>query len=72
MPQSHIQTLPLRTRPGLFARILTAFSTAMTRRRDRNRLAHLDTHLLRDIGLDPQDARRVCAIPFWHSLASFP
>lgn len=65
MPQSHIQTLPLRTRPGLFARVMTAFSAAVARQRDRNRLAHLDAHLLRDIGLDPQEARRECAKPFW-------
>lgn len=65
MPQTDIQTFSLRTRPGLFARVLTALSTASIRRRDRNRLAHLDTHLLRDIGLDPQDARRECAKPFW-------
>lgn len=65
MPQTHIQTLPLRGRPGLVARILTAFSAALTRRSDRNRLAQLDAHLLRDIGMDPQDARRECAKPFW-------
>ncbi|HEY6919293.1 MAG TPA: DUF1127 domain-containing protein [Tabrizicola sp.] len=65
MPQTHIQTLPLRTRPGLFARVLTAFSTAMTRHRDRSRLSHLDAHLLRDIGMDAQEARRECAKPFW-------
>jgi uncharacterized protein YjiS (DUF1127 family) len=65
MPQTHIETLLLRTRPGLFARVLTAFSTAMTRRRDRQRLAQLDAHLLRDIGLDAQDARRECAKLFW-------
>lgn len=65
MPQTQIQTLSLRTRSGLFARILTALSIAMTRRRDRNRLARLDAHLLRDIGLDPQEARRECAKPFW-------
>lgn len=65
MPRTHIQTLPLRSRPGLFARLQLAFSTAMIRRRDRTRLAHLDAHLLRDIGMDPQEARRECAKPFW-------
>jgi uncharacterized protein YjiS (DUF1127 family) len=65
MPQTRILTLPMRTRQGLFARIVTAFSTAMTRRRDRTRLAHLDAHMLRDIGMDPQDARRECSKPFW-------
>lgn len=65
MPQTHINSLPLRSRPGLLARVLNSFSTAMTRTRERQRLAHLDAHLLRDIGLDPQDARRECAKPFW-------
>jgi uncharacterized protein YjiS (DUF1127 family) len=38
----------------------------MTRRRDRPSAWPIwTTHLLRDIGLDPQDARRECAKPFW-------
>lgn len=65
MPHSHIQTLPQRSRPGLFARALAFFSTATTRSRDRQRLAHLDAYLLRDIGLDAQEVRRECAKPFW-------
>jgi uncharacterized protein YjiS (DUF1127 family) len=65
MPQTRIDTLPLRSRPGFFAGILTYVTVALTRRRDRNRLGQLDTHLLRDIGLEAQDARRECAKPFW-------
>lgn len=65
MPQTHIQTLPLRRPRGLVAGILTALTAALTRRRDRQRLGKLDAHLLRDIGLDPQDARRECGKPFW-------
>jgi uncharacterized protein YjiS (DUF1127 family) len=65
MPQTHIQTHPLRRPRGLFARILTEVGTALARRRDRRCLGHLDAHLLRDIGLDPQDARQECAKPFW-------
>ena len=65
MPQTHFQTFLLRTRPGLFARALAFFSTATTRSRDRQRLAHLDAYLLRDIGLDAQEVRRECAKPFW-------
>lgn len=65
MPQTRIQTLPLRAPRGLFARFLTAFSAATARRRDRQRLSHLDAHLLRDIGLDAQDVRREIAKPFW-------
>lgn len=65
MPRTYIDSLPLSTPTGLFARTLTALSAALTRRRDRLRLGHLDAHLLRDIGLDPQEARRECAKPFW-------
>ncbi|WP_333816483.1 DUF1127 domain-containing protein [Tabrizicola sp.] len=65
MPRTHIQTLPLRARPGVVARLVTAVTTFADRRRDRQRLGQLDTHLLRDIGLDVQDARRESDKPFW-------
>jgi uncharacterized protein YjiS (DUF1127 family) len=65
MPQTHIETIPLRRPRGLLARSLTALSSALTRRRDRQRLGRLDAHLLRDIGMDAQDAHREAAKPFW-------
>jgi uncharacterized protein YjiS (DUF1127 family) len=65
MPQTHIETLALRRPRGLFARTVTFVVTALTRRRERLRLGHLDAHLLRDIGLDPQEVRRECDKPFW-------
>jgi uncharacterized protein YjiS (DUF1127 family) len=65
MPQTQIQTLPLRARRGIVVRTLTFIAVAMTRRRERQRLAHLDAHLLRDIGMDAQEARLECAKPFW-------
>ncbi len=65
MPQTHITTLPQRPLVGILARSLAAFSAALIRRRDRQRLAHLDSHLLRDIGLEPQEVHRECAKPFW-------
>jgi uncharacterized protein YjiS (DUF1127 family) len=65
MPQTQIQTIPLRAPRGIFARTLTFFSVALTRRRDRQRLSRLDAHLLHDIGIDAQDARREAAKPFW-------
>jgi uncharacterized protein YjiS (DUF1127 family) len=65
MPQAHIQTLPLRGRSGLVARVTTAFTVALNRRRDRQRLGRLDAHLLRDIGLDSAEARREAEKPFW-------
>lgn len=67
MSQTRIRTLPLRNRKGLVARTLTAVTAALSRRRDRQRLAHLDAHLLRDIGLDAQDARAECDKPFWRA-----
>ena len=67
MPQTDIRTLPLRARTGLAARVMTAITTALTRKRDRQRLGQLDAHLLRDIGVDAQDARSECAKPFWQA-----
>lgn len=37
----------------------------LARRRERHVLAELSPHLLRDIGLTPEDARREAARPFW-------
>lgn len=65
MPRSDTHTLMVRARPGLAARLIAALSAAQTRRRDRNRLAHLDDHILRDIGLTPDQARAECTKPFW-------
>jgi uncharacterized protein YjiS (DUF1127 family) len=67
MPLTHVQTILPRTRPGIFARLVTAVTVATLRRRDRQRLGQLDAHLLRDIGLDPLSARNECAKPFWRS-----
>lgn len=36
-----------------------------TRRRTRLAIRHLDAHLLRDIGLDPLEARHEAQKPFW-------
>lgn len=36
------------------------------RARSRRDLARLDEHLLRDVGLDPVEARREVTKPFWH------
>ena len=65
MPQVRIETLPLRARPGVVARLIQTVATVVTRRRDRQRLGRLDAHLLRDIGLEAQEARRESDKPFW-------
>ena len=67
MPQTHIQTLPLRSRKEFVARVLTGISRITARRRDRLHLGKLDAHLLRDIGLEPTEARGECEKPFWQS-----
>jgi uncharacterized protein YjiS (DUF1127 family) len=65
MPRSHIETLPIHTRPGLTGRLALAIREALARRRDRQFLSRLDEHLLRDIGLSADEARTECAKPFW-------
>jgi uncharacterized protein YjiS (DUF1127 family) len=65
MTRSEITTLPLRTRPGLVARLTDFITEALARRRHRRILSRLDAHLLRDIGLSPDEARTEAAKPFW-------
>ena len=67
MPRTRIDTLPLPRLENPAARLLVALSTALTRRRERALLARLDPHLLRDIGLDADQAARECAKPFWQA-----
>lgn len=64
MAQLHI-ALPFRPRSGIVARVMQVVATVATRRRDRARLGQLDAHLLRDIGIEAQDARAECDKPFW-------
>jgi uncharacterized protein YjiS (DUF1127 family) len=65
MPQTRTQTLPFARRRGLVARIVNFVLTTSARRRDRIKLARLDPHLLRDIGLDSGRVTEECAKPFW-------
>lgn len=65
MSRTETATLPLRLRASLTARIIRAYTAAGARRRDRQRLFHLDPHLLRDIGLDGETARHESSKPFW-------
>lgn len=65
MPHSQTETLRFRSRQGLLRRLTSAFSEVTARRRDRRLLAKLDPHLLRDIGLSPEDARAEASKPFW-------
>lgn len=67
MPQT--QTLPrtllIVRRDWRFAKLASSLLAALARRRDRALLARLDSHLLRDIGLEPEIAAKECAKPFW-------
>ena len=73
MPRSKAQTQTFRI--GILAdagtsfvtRMLQAMSRVQQRRRERQSLARLDTHMLRDIGLDPDDAQAEAAKPFWQA-----
>jgi uncharacterized protein YjiS (DUF1127 family) len=65
MPHSRTEPLVLGAPTSLVRRLSLAVSEAATRRRDRRLLAKLDSHLLRDIGLSPEDAQTEAAKPFW-------
>lgn len=58
---AHAPALRGRARRGLLGGMLTAVSL----RRQRARLAHLDPHLLRDIGLTAEQAAAEAARPVW-------
>jgi uncharacterized protein YjiS (DUF1127 family) len=69
MPRTRAEALSLspslRRAENPLARLKAMVSVALTRRRDRTLLARLDSHLLRDIGLDAQLAAKEAAKPFW-------
>ena len=50
---------------GIVAFLLRTLAVWGGRRKQRLDLADLDDHLLRDIGLTRQEARRECAKRFW-------
>ena len=51
----------VRVRQTVVGRVVAV----LNRQRTRNRLALLDDHLLRDIGLNPEDAAVETSKPFW-------
>jgi uncharacterized protein YjiS (DUF1127 family) len=55
------------SRPGLVRRLVTAFEL----RRQREALAGLDSHLLEDLGLTPDDVRREVASSDWDAPRSW-
>ncbi|SIS89629.1 DUF1127 domain-containing protein [Phaeovulum vinaykumarii] len=61
---------PARTAPAsapvkLAAALVRMAETWHTRLRSRQALAHLDAHLLKDIGLDREHAQIEARRPFW-------
>ena len=52
-------------RPARRLRLLHRLAQIRALFRQRRSLASLDDHLLRDIGLEAQEAHRECAKPFW-------
>ena len=66
MPQTNALKIAT-TREDLFTRIATTVFAALTRRRERAMLARLDLHLLRDIGLDPNQALAEAEKPCWRA-----
>ena len=65
MPHSRTETVFLGATTSLVQRLRATFAEATARRRDRRLLARLDAHLLRDIGLSPDEAQSEAAKPFW-------
>jgi len=52
---------------GFLASLIEAPFVWLERVQDRRRMADLDDHLLRDIGLSRAEAERVAARPFWRA-----
>jgi uncharacterized protein YjiS (DUF1127 family) len=50
---------------GLVQRLTDAIAQAVALRRDRKLLSGLDPHLLRDIGLTPEEVQAEASKPFW-------
>jgi len=50
---------------AVFARTAATLKLWHQRARQRRHLAQLDEHLLRDVGITPEQARREARKPFW-------
>ena len=51
--------------PPILFGLIETMAVWIVRRRQRHALAELDDHLLDDVGLSPEQARREAAKPFW-------
>jgi uncharacterized protein YjiS (DUF1127 family) len=52
-------------RPGLFGRMLSSLLDWQSRAGERHRLATLDDHMLKDLGLTRADVEHEVRKPFW-------
>lgn len=58
--------LLVRSSASVLNRVGTALSRALERSRQRRELRELDDHMLRDIGLERNEAEREWSRPFWN------
>ncbi len=66
MRSEHAPAIHTPRAAGLSLRtIFRALADWRTRRKTRGALQRLDTHMLHDIGLLPEEARMECTKPFW-------
>ena len=64
-PQARAHTARPEPEPGLFGQLWATITAWHDRARTRARLAELDEHMLRDIGLDPAVVDYEIRKPFW-------
>jgi uncharacterized protein YjiS (DUF1127 family) len=63
---SEAGALLVRSVAGIFIRVGTVLARAQERSRQRYALMELDDHMLRDIGLERDQAEREWSRPFWN------
>jgi uncharacterized protein YjiS (DUF1127 family) len=51
--------------PAMSRKVLIGLGNWYDRWQQRQHLADLDDHILRDIGISPREVERECAKPFW-------
>ncbi len=65
MWQTAAALVPTSAGETMWRRAIGWFSATLERRRQRRALAELDDHLLKDIGLSRDEARRESRKPLW-------
>ena len=64
-PNAHARRAPRAEDESLFGQLWATLAVWRERSRTRARLADLDDHMLRDIGLDPNLVEHEIRKPFW-------